>query len=156
MKSEMINPFIEATVTTFKSMCNVVPLREGKLELKEVGLISTYDLLGVIGLSGNVKGAVLMTMDVPVGQKVVSAFLGEEIKEPNAELLDGFGEILNIIAGAAAGKLEGMQIRLALPTVMIGKNPQIHANHGSPWVIIPMKFPDWGKFNIEVTMQEAL
>lgn len=155
MKIEHVNPFIEATVYTFKSMCGVEPVRDGKLELKESGFIGTYDLLGVIGLTGGVRGAVIMTMNVDVGLKAVGAFLGEEIKEPNVELMDGYGEILNIIAGSAAGRLEGMHVNLALPTVMIGKSQQIHAKLGSPWIIIPMSFPNWGKFNIEVSMEES-
>ncbi len=154
MKIEYVNPFVEATVHTFSSMCGIEPVRDGKLELKESGFIGTYDLLGILGLSGGVKGAVLMTMDVSVGQKAVGAFLMEEIAEPNADLMDGFGELLNIIAGAAAAKLEGMKIDLALPTVVIGKNQQMHAKSGSPWIIIPMKFPEWGKFNLEISMQE--
>ena len=48
MKIEHVNPFIEATAYTFKSMCGVEPFRDGKLELKEAGFIGTYDLLGVI------------------------------------------------------------------------------------------------------------
>ncbi len=155
MKIEHVNPFVEATVQTFKSMCRVEPVRDGKLEKREAGFMSTYDLLGIIGLSGTVKGAVLMTMDVSTGQKAVGAFLMDEIKEPNADLMDGFGELLNIIAGAAAAKLEGYKVNLAIPTVMIGTNQQMHAKHGSPWVIIPMKFPEWGKFNIEVSLEEV-
>lgn len=154
MKIEHVNPFIEATVQTFKSMCRVEPVRDGKLEKREAGFMSTYDLLGIIGLSGTIKGAVLMTMDVSTGQKAVGAFLMDEIKEPNADLMDGFGELLNIIAGAAAAKLEGYKVNLAIPTVMIGSNQQMHAKHGSPWVIIPMKFPEWGRFNIEVSLEE--
>jgi len=78
----------------------------------------------------------------------------EEIPEANNDLMDGFGEILNIIAGAAAAKLEGMQVNLALPTVVMGKNQQMHAKQGSPWVVIPMKFPEWGNFALEVSMEE--
>jgi chemotaxis protein CheX len=155
MKIEHVNPFIEATVSTFSSMCGVVPVRDGKLELKEVGFIGTYDLLGVLGLTGGVKGAVLMTMDVEVGRKAVGAFLMEEIAESSPDLMDGYGEILNIIAGAAAAKLEGKKVDLALPTVIVGKNQQMHAKSGTPWIIIPMKFPEWGKFNIEISMEET-
>jgi chemotaxis protein CheX len=154
MKIEHVNPFVEATVQTFKSMCRVEPVRDGKLELKDSGFISAYDLLGVIGLSGSVKGAILMTMSLETGMKSVGAFLMDEIKEPNADLMDGFGEILNIIAGAAAAKLEGHKINLAIPTVLIGSNQQLHAKQAAPWIIIPMKFPEWGKFNIEVSMEE--
>ncbi len=155
MKIEYVNPFVEAAVTTFKSMCRVEPVRDGKLELREAGFINTYELIGVIGLTGGVKGAVLMTMDLNVGMKAVGAFLMDEIKEPNTDLMDGFGELLNIIAGAAAAKLEGLHVSLALPTVVIGQNQQMHAKQSNPWLLIPMKFPEWGKFNIEVSMEEV-
>jgi chemotaxis protein CheX len=135
-------------------MCGTTPVRNGKLELKTSGFISAYDLIGIIGLSGELKGAVMMTMNIDVGKKAVGAFLMEDTVEDQAELMDGYGEILNIIAGAAAAKLEGMKVNLALPTVVTGKNQQIHAKEGTPWIIIPMKFPEWGKFNIEVSMEE--
>lgn len=154
MKIEHVNPFIEATVDTFKAMCRTVPVRDGKLELRDTGFIGTYELLAILGLSGGVKGAVILTMDLDVGKKAVGAFLMEEIKEPNADLMDGFGELINIIAGAAAAKLKGMKVMLALPTVVMGNNQQMHAKHGNPWIIIPMKFPEWGKFNIEISMEE--
>jgi len=154
MKIEYVNPFIEATVSTYQMMCELEPVRDGKLELKSEGFIDNYDLIGVIGLSGTVRGAVLMTMEVETGCEVVSKFLGEEIKEVNADLMDAVGEILNIIAGAAAAKLEG-KVDLALPTVLVGQGQQVHSKHSSPWVIIPMKFPNGGKFNIEVTMEEV-
>jgi len=153
MKSEYINPFVDATVETFGTMCNVEPSRDGKLEIKS-GVFETYDLLGVVGLSGNVCGAVLMAMPVETGLKAVSAFLGEEINDANADLMDGFGEILNIIAGAAAAKLGKYKIRLALPTVLMGKDQLLSGKQISPWIIIPMVFPEWGKFNIEISIEE--
>jgi len=154
MKTEYVNPFIEATVSTFKTMCRVSPARDGKLGLTEDGFISTKDFVGIIGLSGSIKGAVLMTMETDVALKAVSAFLMEDIKEVNADVMDGYGEILNIIAGAAAAKLQGLKVNLALPTVMTGKQQQIRAKVGIPWILIPMKFPEWGKFDIEVSFEE--
>jgi len=154
MKIEFVNPFIEGTVSTYQMMCGLEPLRDGDLELKTEGFIDNYDLIGVIGLSGAVRGAVLMTMETQTGCEVISQFLGEEVTGVCADLMDGFGEIINIIAGAAAAKLEG-QVDLALPTVVIGKGQQIHAKHQSPWVIVPMKFPNGGKFNIEISMEEV-
>jgi chemotaxis protein CheX len=154
MKIEYINPFIDATVQTFDSMCRVTPVRDGQLYVQNEGFVSNYDLMGVLGLTGGVKGAVLMTMSIEVGKKAVGAFLMEEITESDSDLMDGFGEILNIIAGAAAAKLEGLNVNLALPTVLRGEHQQMHTKQESPWVIIPMKFPEWGKFNIEVSMEE--
>lgn len=155
MKIEYVNPFISGAISTFETMCGVTPIREGELELKKEGFVSADDLIGVIGLTGGLKGAVLMTMQTEVGLKLVSAFLMEEITDTNADLMDGFGEILNIIAGAAAAKLEGYNVKLAIPTVVTGQGQQIHSKQNSPWVVIPMKFPEWGPFKIEVSMEEA-
>ena len=154
MKSEHVNPFIKATISTFETMCDVVPERAGDLAIRS-GMMSTYDLLGVIGLSGAVKGAVLLTMPIDVGLHCISSFVGEELKEVDAEFMDAYGEILNIIAGAAAANLEGYNVNLALPTVLIGQGQQVSSKEASPWVVIPMAFPQWGKFNIEVSMEES-
>ena len=155
MKSQHINPFIEATISTFETMCGLKPFRSGKLQVRG-GMIFTYDFIGILGLSGQIRGAVIMTMPIPVGMRIVSEFVGETITDTNSDLMDGFGEILNIIAGAAAAKIHDYKISLALPTVMIGKDQQMHANQHKPWVIIPMSFPDdIGNFNIEVAMKET-
>lgn len=153
MNAELVNHFIEASVQTFKTMCAVSPVRDGKLEITEAGILPTSEIIGVIGLSGTAKGAVMMTMDTAVAMKVVGAFLSEELKETNNDLLDGFAEILNIIAGAAAAKVQSHRITLAIPTVMIGSQQKLFAKNGEPWVSIPMKFPEWGKFQIKVSME---
>ncbi len=154
MKSEHVNPFIKAAVSTFETMCDVVPARDGDLQIRS-GMMETYDLVGVIGLSGSVKGAVLLTMPIDVGLKCVAGFTGEEMGEVDADFMDAYGEILNIIAGSAAAKLEGLNVNIALPTVLIGQDQQVNSKEETPWVVIPMIFPEWGKFNIEVSMEES-
>jgi len=154
LRSEVVNPFIQASVETFETMCDLVPVRDGKLQMR-VGVFGSYDLLGIIGLSGDVRGAVLLTMPIDTGQKLVSEFLGEPVTEVNSDLLDGLGELLNIIAGAAAAKLVGLQVRLALPTVFVGQGQRLSAKESSPWVVIPMQLPGMGPFNVEVSIEEA-
>ncbi len=153
MKSEYVNPFVEATVETYDTMVGVRPQRDGKL-CRKAGIFAAYDLVGVLGLSGKVCGAVIMTTSVETGMKVVSSFLGEEVEATSPDLLDGFGELLNIVAGSAAAKLNGLNIKLALPTVIMGKEQRLTGKENSPWIVIPMAFPEWGKFNIEISMEE--
>lgn len=152
MKVEYINPFIEAIDDTFKTMCSITVERNGDLKISKPGMASTYDLVGVIGLSGAVKGAVMMTMEPAVGRKVVMKFL-DDTTVTDSDLMDAFGEILNIISGAAASKLG--KVKLALPTVITGKNPEIYSPPSSPWVIIPMKFPEGGEFDVKVAIEES-
>jgi len=53
-KIQHINPFISATIVSFKSMVGIDP-KPGKAFLKE-GRGIHYDISGIIGLSGEKKG----------------------------------------------------------------------------------------------------
>ena len=154
ISTDTINPFVDATVDTFSTMCGVEPQREGDLDVR-VGMQPTFDLVGIIGLSGSSRGAIMLTMPCEVGCKLVGAFLDEEIVEVDSEVMDAYGELLNIIAGGAAANLPDQTMNLAIPTVMMGEDQQVSSKESTPWVVIPMSFPDWGKFNIEVSMEEA-
>ena len=154
IKIEYINPFIIATVETVSTMCNIKPFRNGDLFLRKEAIVDLEEVVGVIGLAGGIKGAVLMSMKMEMALKLVSAFLMEEISEPNADLTDGFGEIVNIIAGAAAGKLSGLNMKLALPTVVIGEKKKLYAKQSTPWIVVPMQIAEWGNFTIEVSINE--
>jgi chemotaxis protein CheX len=154
VKSEHINPCIEATIQTYKTMLKVTPVRSGDLAVK-MGVFDVTDITGVIGLSGTVKGAMMLTMEKEVACKTVGSFLEKEITAVDDEVLDGIGEILNIIAGAAAAKLSGYKIQLGLPTVLQGKDQRMFANIATPWIIIPMNAPGSGRFDIAITMDEG-
>lgn len=153
MKSEYVIPFIDAAVDTFETMCDMTPKRCGDIVL-EKGVFPTYDTIAILGMSGTVRGAVMLTMPTDVACKLVGGFVGEEIEEVNAELTDGLGELLNILAGAAIAKLTDLKIKISLPTVLIGKTPMLSGNQNSPWLIVPMSFDTGGKFVIKITMEE--
>ncbi len=153
MKSEHINPCIESCVDTYKTMLGAVPVRNGKLEVK-TGMFPVADVMGVIGLTGKVRGAMMLGMSDVMACKTVGMFLEKEIEEVDADVLDGIGEIINIIAGAAAAKLADFKIGLGLPTVLAGKEHKMFADLNSPWIIIPMKVNDVGDFKLAITMEE--
>ena len=154
MKSEHINPCIEACVDTYKTMLGVTPERAGKLSVM-TGMFPVSDVMGIIGLTGKVRGAMMIGMKEVVACKTVERFLEEEQTEVNADVLDAIGEILNIIAGAAAAKLSEFKIGLGLPTVLAGREHKMFADINSPWIIIPMKIDAVGEFDMAVTMEEV-
>ena len=154
MKSEHINPCIEACVDTYKTMLGVTPVRAGKLEVK-TGVFPISDVMGVIGLTGKVRGAMLTGMKEEMACGTVGMFLDKEIPEVDADVLDGIGEILNIIAGAAAAKLADFKIGLGLPTVLAGKDHKMFADLNAPWIVIPMKIDGAGNFELAITMEEV-
>jgi len=154
VKSVHVNPCIEATVNAYKTMLGIVPFREGELKIKK-GIFPVSECMGVIGLTGTVRGAMLIGMKEELACKTVSLFLGQNMNSVNEDVLDGIGEITNIIAGSAAAKLSDFKIGLGLPTVLLGKEYKMFSDINSPWIVIPMKTNEIGKFQIAITMEEV-
>lgn len=147
-------PCIEATIETFSSMCGTTPETDGASTII-VGskTVKTEDIIGIVGLIGDRKGDIIITSNAQVAMKAVGAFMMDEITEINADLLDAFGELINIIAGAFAGKITDCKFNLALPTVMTGEH-NTHIREGIKCLYIPMKFPEWGPFKIMLMMED--
>jgi chemotaxis protein CheX len=153
IEAKYINAFIEATLETFKSMCGCEFKRVGEMVLVDGEIVESDDLLAIVGLTGSVKGAVLLATPLDVGKKLIGKFLMEELTEINCDLMDGFGEIVNILAGAADAKLPNMRIDLALPSVLVGSKTKFFAKAGNPFVMIPMFIPDMGPFKLGISLE---
>ena len=74
MRSELINPFLKATVSTFQTMVNAVPSAQTPYVKAEPSL--SHDVSGIIGLSGGAKGAVIISFPTKTALATVSAFIG--------------------------------------------------------------------------------
>lgn len=153
MNAEHINAFIEATKETFKSMCNVTFYRNGSIKKISGEIVDADELMAICGLTGDIKGAVMLTAPLETGRQIVSSFLMEEIKEVNCDLMDGWGEIVNILAGSAAAKITDFKMNLALPSVVVGRNAKFYAKAGTPFVMVPMIIEKMGTFNLGVSME---
>jgi len=152
MKVEYINPFITSTVNVFSTMMGVTP-KKTDLFVKEAPEAS-YDVSAMIGLSGNVTGVVTLSFPKDCALKVVSRFIGSEIKILDREVADGIGELVNIISGGAKSDLNklGLGLSIALPNVVIGKSHQVWRTRDVPCICILFEC-DLGKFSIEVSLK---
>ncbi len=154
MTAEHVNAFIDATKDTFSSMCQMKIVPNFK-DVKKIdgAIVETDDLMAICGLSGEVKGAVFLACPLNIGKEIVGNFLMEKITEVNCDLMDGFGEIVNILAGAADGKIKNTRIDLALPSVLVGERTRFFAKAGNPFVIIPLRIVDVGPMYIGISME---
>jgi chemotaxis protein CheX len=90
----------------------------------------TGDVSSVIGISGNNgEGMLALSFSQGVAAKLVSRLLGLAPDDLNDEdLLDGIGEMVNMVSGQAKTTLSdttGGQYRLSLPSIVRGENHQI-------------------------------
>lgn len=151
---DYINPFIEATVNTFSTMCNVTPARD-KVFLKGEGE-EVYGVSGIIGLGGEAIGAVVLNFPEPVAIAVVSKFVGEEYSTITASVVDGVGELTNIIAGDAKNRLiqKGYKFEIGLPKMVTGRNYITAQNKSVPCIVVSFGSLI-GKFCLEVSLRKA-
>ena len=118
MNVEHINPFIESVSELFESMleCSV---SAGETEISKDKQDSP-DIIGLIGLSGTAKGIIALKFPPETALKVISKMVGMKFRSIDPTVIDGVGELINIIAGNAKKKFQGHSISLSLPTVVRG------------------------------------
>ncbi len=150
MDVSFVNPFLKSTAETMNTMLGI-SVRTGSPELKKEAK-HTYDVSGVIGLSGEAQGVISISFPKQVALKIVSKLLGTEIKIVGEELTDGIGEIANIIAGSAKQHLTNYKLSISLPNVVVGAGHKIQVPSGVPTVVVPLQ-TDIGSFAMEVALK---
>jgi chemotaxis protein CheX len=150
MDVSYVNPFVTATMQCFKTMINL-DVTPQKPSLKAEPF-PTYDISGVIGLSGEAQGSISLSFPNDVAVKVISTLLGCQINERSPELNDGIGEIANIVAGNAKRGLSKYNLSISLPNVIIGRGHTVAGQSGSPTIIVPFS-SNIGLFAMEVALK---
>jgi len=123
--TDYINPFKEVTESTFKDFVGVdVSTRNPHFLDPDKGL--EWDISAVIGLSGAVRGAVIVSMKAELAIKLTDLLAGPGHNSIDADVVDAIGEINNIIAGNIKPKVpNGERIVISIPTVIKGKEHSI-------------------------------
>jgi chemotaxis protein CheX len=150
MDVSFVNPFIAATVNMFKTMMDL-EVKAGAPRIKTEPF-PTYDVSGIIGLSGEAQGTIALSFPKIMALKLVSQMLGAEIKVVGDELTDGIGELANIVAGNAKQGFTNCKLSISLPNVVIGKNHMLRAPSGLPSIVVPFT-SKMGTFAMEVSLK---
>jgi len=152
MKAEYINPFIESVTELFENML------ECSVEMGSAGLATQRqgppDIIGVIGLSGTAKGSVVLRFPLETALAVVGKMVNERFKGVDSSIIDGVGELVNIIAGNAKSRLKGHSISLSLPTVVRGDLCHLSNLQNIVWLALPFS-SSLGDFSLAVNIQPS-
>lgn len=150
MDVSYINPFVIATSACFTTMMSI------EIHPEAPGLkrhpYPTYDISGVIGLSGDAQGSISLSFPRTDAENFVKLMLGNPPTLSEDEMVDGIGEIVNIIAGNAKQYLTNFNLSISLPNVIIGKKHTLAGQSGSPTIVVPFS-GDCGKFAMEVSLK---
>ena len=148
MDVRYINPFFESVKLVFKTMLETeLTVSKPVISTDEV----RADVSAVIGFSGGATGCVVMCFPMASAIKSASTFAGVEMTKDHEDFADALGELANMVAGQAKAQLEGLNISISLPSVIIGKEHAVLQSKNRPRLAIPCDSP-LGRFTVEVAM----
>ena len=153
LDTNFINPFLNATIHVLNVQAST-EATPGKIYLKKSGEHLLGDVSGVIGIvSDSFNGSVVISFPEKTFLSIMSRMLGEEYKEINQEIIDGAGEITNMIFGQAKIVLndQGYGIKTALPSVISGKNHSLQGVTKGAIVVVPFT-SGAGEFFVEICL----
>lgn len=147
MRVELVNPFVTSAIQVFRTMA-ACELTRGTLQLKQHRSPS-FEVSGLIGICGNYRGMVVLSLERSAALHVAGVLLGERQPQVNAEVADAIGELTNMVAGAAKAQLEEHRLSIGLPTVVCGKSHCVNFPSSAPTLLIPFE-SEIGDIAIEV------
>ena len=128
MDSSYILPFVNSIQNVFETMIQL-PVTVEKPVLKEAGA-PNYDISGIIGMSGDVEGSVVLSFPTTTAERVISLFTGMELVYTHEDFPDAIGELVNMISGGAKAKFAGKQVSITCPSVVIGSDHIVVGTQG--------------------------
>ncbi len=153
MKVKYINPFLKASTRLFQEYLGL-SITPGKPYVrKDPG--SLGEVSAIIGLAGETVGAVVLSLSRETAIQAVSKFEGKTYKALGSEVIDGVGEMINIIAGNAKEYLTDFRVEISLPGVVTGDVYNIHWPEGIPVVTIPLR-SDIGEITVNVSLRDLV
>ena len=144
-----INAFLEATKNVFDTMLKI-PVTFDKPVLNSAP--QTHDVSGVIGLSGDVVGVVVIGFGEQTAVRIVCAFAGTRHEFGTPDFEDAIGELTNMIVGSAKSKLEGLSVSIGCPSVISSPDHHVSRPSDAASICIPCDTPGGG-FVIDVTFR---
>jgi chemotaxis protein CheX len=153
MKVELVNPFLDATTSVFRTMLSC-ELSRGQPALK-TNRAPEYEVSGLIGLTGKCQGMVVVSLGRDTAISATEIMLSERPDGLNSDVVDAVGEIANMIAGAAKSQLEQYELSVGLPSVICGKNHSIGFPSNSTPIVLPFESAI-GPVCVEVGLAEAV
>ncbi len=130
-----------------------LPVTAGEPSLKSQGEPS-FDVSGIIGMSGDLEGAIVLSFPVATAERVVSLFVGTETSAKDDDFADAVGELVNMVSGGAKAQFPGKQVNISCPSVVVGRDHQVFGRKDVLCICIPCS-TDVGDFNVEVSVRKA-
>ena len=153
MDASYITPFVKSIQNVFSTMLQL-PVSVNDPHIKN-STTPTHDVSGIIGMSGDVVGTIILSFKSDAAESIVALFCGEKLESGTADFADAVGELVNMVSGGAKAMFtDTKDVSISCPSVIVGKDHGVALPSDVPCVIIPCS-TDCGEFVIEVAIRET-
>jgi chemotaxis protein CheX len=130
-----IQPFIDTTQNVFKEFVGT-DVAVDRPFFVEKDKMADWDISAVIGLTGEARGAVVISMKNSLAIRITDLLTGSKHTDLDDDVVDAVGEIVNIIAGnVKKGLEEAFRLVISLPTIVTGKEHTVKWPNNSVRII---------------------
>lgn len=150
MDVRFINAFVGSINNVFETMMNT-KVMVGKPYVNPANAESAAEVSGIIGLSGDVQGCVVLSFSSSVAVKIASTFANAELSIDHPDFSDAIGELANMVAGNAKKDFPDCLASISLPSVIIGFTHKVSQPKITPFLVIPCE-TNLGVFAVEVAI----
>lgn len=149
MDPAYITPFVGSISNVFETMLQL-PVNVGSPTLKS-SPTPGYDVSGIIGMTGDVEGTVVLSFPTSTAERAVTLFTGMELAADHEDFADAIGELVNMVSGGAKAQFTGKDVGISTPTVIVGSEHNVYGRKAMTTIEIPCTC-DIGEFNVEVSL----
>jgi chemotaxis protein CheX len=151
---QYIQPFIDVCRNVFKEFlgCDLTAERP---HFAGQDAVNKWDISAVIGLTGEARGAVVISMKADLAIRLTGILTGSQHAIVDEDVVDAIGEIINIIAGnAKKGLEEAFRLVISLPTIIEGSKHTVKwPNSQARIICIPFNIFENDSFFLSVAIE---
>lgn len=134
----VINPFLEATISTLEMVAQI-KLTVGKPFLRENLDFNDENVLTIVGITGAMKGRVIMALPATNAKNVASnMMMGMPVDELNEMALSALSELGNMTMGTAATIFSTKNVLIDITPPMIQHGTVKMETFNSQMICVPM------------------
>jgi chemotaxis protein CheX len=119
---------LQAIIDSVESCFTMCDTKARCVGTSVVPMADPGSVTGMIGIHGNVSGFITVNMAEQVALSSVGGLLQDQFKKLDAQVIDGVGEMTNVISGGIKNGLAGTPwafTNVTVPSVIVGGNYQI-------------------------------
>jgi len=154
---EYIQAFIKGTEEVFRDFCKTETKAGRAFFVSKNEFETNWDISGIIGLSGEVKGAIAISLKEITAFEITKIFTGKTHEIIDTDVTDVIGETINIITGNVKNVFEKKhRIKISMPSIIKGKAHSIvWSTEKARIICIPFSIYKDQEFCLSVAIEQS-